>query len=69
MILEITSPGNGDFDFLNSIEIFIAAENLEEVKIAWKDNIPADGLTYLELKTSSADLKDFIKEDRFTLKL
>ena len=69
MILEITSPANGDFDFLNSIEIFMAAENQDEVKIAWKDNIPAEGLAYLELETSSADLKDFIKEDRFTLKL
>tara|TARA_R110000787_G_scaffold43892_2_gene107534 strand:+ start:125384 stop:125920 length:537 start_codon:yes stop_codon:yes gene_type:complete len=69
MILEINSPSNRNFDFLNSIEIFITAENQPEVRMAWKDNIPSNSGNIIELETSSDDLKDYIKQDKFTLRL
>ncbi len=69
MVLEITSPSNGDFDFLNSIEIFISAEDQAEVKIAWKENIPSNSGNKIELETSGADLTNFIKKDKFILRL
>jgi hypothetical protein len=67
--LTLTSPSNGDFSFLKSIEIFISADGLSEVKIAWKENIPSDVDNYIELETSDTDLKEYIKKDKFKLRL
>jgi hypothetical protein len=64
-----TSPPNGNLGFLKSIEIFISAEGLSEVKVAWKENIPASVDKYLELETTVADLKEFIKKDEFAFRL
>jgi hypothetical protein len=69
MELTLTSPSNGDFGFLKSIEIFILADGLPEEKIAWKDNIPSSGVQFLALETTESDLKEFIKKDEFTLRL
>lgn len=69
MDLTVTSPGNGNFGFLKSIEIFISAQGLPEEKIAWKNNIPSNIGNYLELETSSADIKEYIKKDKYTLRL
>lgn len=67
--LTLTSPSNADFSFLKSINIFISAEGLSEAKIAWKDNIPDDIGTVLSLEITNADLKEYIKKDKFTLRL
>jgi hypothetical protein len=67
--LTLTSPSNADFSFLESISVFILAEGLSEAKIAWKDNIP-DGIgTVLNLEITDADLKEYIKKDKFSLRL
>lgn len=65
--LTITSPEKGDFRFLRSIEIYLAADSLEEILVAWKDNIPSDIGQFLDLETSSADLQEYIKKDAFKL--
>ena len=67
--LTITSPESGDFRFLRSIEIYLAADSLEEILVAWKDNIPSDIDKFLELETSSADLQEYIKKDAFKLRV
>ena len=67
--LTLTSPPNGDLGFLKSIEIFINADGLSEVKVAWKENIPSNVEKYLDLETTNADLKEFIKKDEFSLRL
>ncbi len=67
--LTLTSPSNGDLGFLKSIEIFLTADGLPEVKIAWKDNIPSSVDKYLELVTTTTDLKEYIKKDEFSLKV
>ncbi|WP_462280969.1 hypothetical protein [Salinivirga cyanobacteriivorans] len=69
MDLTLTSPSNGDFGFLNSIEIYISAEDVSEVRIAWKEDIPSNVGQYLELETSGADIKEFIKKDEFKLRV
>ena len=69
MTLEISTPTDGNFNFLNSIQIYISAENEEEVRIAWKDDIPANSSKVIHLDTSSDDLKAFIKKDAFKLRL
>ena len=67
--LTIESPTNGDFSFLESIEIYIAAEGYQETKIAWKENIAENVGNSLVLEVANSDLKDFIKQDKFTLKV
>lgn len=67
--LTLTSPTNGDLGFLKSIEIYITADGLSDVKVAWKDNIPSNIDKFLELDTSNADIQEFIKKDEFSLKV
>ncbi len=69
MVLEITSPDNGHFNFLNAIDIYISADNEPEVKIAWKENIPSDSSKRITLETSDEDLKKYLKKDYFKLRL
>jgi len=69
MDLTITSPSNGDFGFLESINIFITADGLPDVKIAWMDNVPADAGKSLSLETTNSDLKGFLKKESFSLKI
>lgn len=67
--LSINSPAEGDFGFLESIEIFLSADDLDEVRIAWNDAVPTDAGKYLELETSSQDLQEYIKKDAFDLRV
>jgi hypothetical protein len=69
MELDITAPETGDFDFLNSIKIYISAEDEEEVIIAWLDEVPETSENVLNLETSSEDLKNYIKSDTYTLRV
>jgi hypothetical protein len=69
MDLTLTAPSDGDLSFLQSIEIFISADDLPEEKIAWKDDVPSDVGKYLELETVETDLKEYIKKDEFTLRV
>ena len=66
--LVITSPSGADFSFLESIEVFISADGLDELKIASKVEVPQD-VTTLDLEVSDADLKEFIKKDSYSLRL
>lgn len=68
LTLTLSSPPNGDFSFLKSLSIFLSADGLEETKIAWIENISADSKS-LELEVSQDDLKEYIKKDKFTLRL
>ena len=67
--LTITSPSSADFSFLESIEIYISADGLQEVKVAYKDPVPANDGTVLNMDLIDIDIKDYIKKDSFTLKL
>lgn len=69
MKLTLSSPENGDFGFLKTIEIFISAEGVPEQRIAWKENVPDDIDKNLQLETSNMDLKEFIKKEKFKLRL
>ncbi|NNK81188.1 MAG: hypothetical protein HKO93_06795 [Flavobacteriales bacterium] len=67
--LTLTSPDNGDFDFLEEIEIFIEAEGLEEKRIAYLSEVPTNSIRFLDLTVSESDLKEFIKKDEFSLRV
>ena len=67
--LKITSPDQEDFSFLESIEIYITAEGMDEVLIASKTEVPQDVGDLLDLDTSSIDIQEYIKMDSFQLRL
>lgn len=65
----ILEPTDGNFNFLNKIEIFVKTDALEEKLIAWKDNIPNDIGNYLELETTNSDLKKYLTSDAIRVRL
>lgn len=67
--LAITAPSNQTFSFVNSIEVYISSPNHSEVLVASKTDIPADAGTTLSLGIPDQDLKDYIKDSKFTLRL
>ncbi|TVR76144.1 MAG: hypothetical protein EA412_14280 [Chitinophagaceae bacterium] len=69
LTLTITSPQNGNFDILKSITIYINADGLSEKKIAWKEDIPQNASSVLELETINEDLQEYIKKDEFSIRV
>lgn len=64
----ITSPTDADFSFLNSVEVYISAEGLDEIKIAEKEVDKTAG-SILDVDVLDIDLKEYIKKDKFNLRL
>jgi hypothetical protein len=69
LTLNLTSPSDGNFNFLNKIDIFIRADGVDESLIAYKQNIQPAGNKSIELETVDTDLQDYIKKDRFVLRV
>ena len=69
LTLNITDPENANFNFLEEIRIYIKTENVEETEIANLLNIENSNSRVLELKTLNKELKDYVKEDQFTLRV
>ena len=66
--LTVASPEGEDFSFLNSIEVYISAEGLEEIKIA-EEQVAEDAGNVLDVDVLDRDLKEYIKKDNFNLRL
>lgn len=66
--LNITTPTESDFSFLESIDVFISAEGLDEIKIASKTMVP-ETVSTLDLDVTDIDLKEYIKKDTYSLRL
>ena len=67
--LTLSIPDDGDFSFLKAIEIYISADGLDELKIAWKEDIPSTVADYIELDTADEDLQEYIVKDEFSLRV
>ena len=67
--LTIETPEDGDFNFLKEIHIYINAEDIEEVEIANAFNLEDNNATTLTLEVTDEELKEFIKKDRFNLRV
>lgn len=67
--LDINSPSDGDFRFLESVQVFINAEGLAEIEIASLNPVPDNVGPSIELETSENDLKEYIKKDKFNLRV
>lgn len=68
LTLTITNPPSQTFNFLSSIHLYIIAEGLPEVEIAYRDNIDATS-TSVDLVTTGADLTEYIKKDNYSLRV
>jgi hypothetical protein len=66
--LTFTQPQYANFDCMKSIKVFIAAENLAELKIAEYEDIPL-GLTILPLDIVDNNLIEYIKSETYTLRV
>ncbi len=67
--LTVIRPKNRSFDFLHRIEVFISADEYQEILVAKKDNIPDTIGTRLELDTTDEELKKYLTSDQFNLRL
>ncbi|QCX40107.1 hypothetical protein FF125_17250 [Aureibaculum algae] len=67
--LTLVSPDNEDFSFLESIKIYIVAEGLQELEIAFNEDVSETIGKTLELQTVDVDIQEYIKKDKFSLKV
>lgn len=56
----------GNFDPVESIEIKIKAQGLDEITFASKDNVP-DGLTFATLDVYDGEMKKYLEASEYTL--
>ena len=67
--LEITSPDDSDFSFLESLEVYISADGLDEIMIASKEVVDENVGDVLDVDVLDVDLKEYIKKDNFNLRM
>lgn len=67
--LDITSPSDQDFSFLESVEVFLSAEGLQEIRIAYVDEVPDTIGNSISLDVEDVDIKEYIKKDKVNLRL
>jgi len=67
MSFQITNPASANFNFLESVHLYISADGLEEKLVAYMDNVP-DGLTTLELITITDPLDAYIKQSTYDIR-
>lgn len=66
--LDLIAPSDGDFNFLNEIEIFITADGLPEVLIASDLDIEPNDSRSLDLDIEDVELREYIVQDTYTLR-
>lgn len=69
LTVKITNPSGETFSFVNEIEIYIDSPNQPEILIANKTDIPSSVGNFLSLNVIETDLKEYIKDDTFSLRL
>ena len=69
LILTLNAPNNADFSFLESISVYMNAQDLPEVEIAWEDDVPDNAGNQISLNVSNEDFKEYIKKDEFSLRV
>lgn len=69
LLFTIQSPASGNFNFLNSVEIYLSSPNNTEILVASKYNIPETGLTQLDMDVSATNLKNFLQDETYNLRV
>lgn len=65
---EITAPVGEDFNFLESIHIYISADGLDELELAYLDPVPDLSVSTLTLTTTEHDFAEHIKQENFSIR-
>ena len=66
---EMETNSESTFAVNDTRKDLIAADDLEEIRIAYLEEVPEDAGNVITLDTSDADLKEYIKKDQFSLRL
>ena len=68
IVMNMQSPANEDFGFLKEVELFLGADNLPEVSVAYLRDIPANAGRTLQLTSTNVKLDKYLKATSFTLR-
>lgn len=68
MTLKITSPSDGDFNFLESIKVYLSAEGLDEILIASKTAVP-EGVNEIDLDSEGQNLEEYVKKEEMNIRI
>ena len=66
LTLTISDPATENFNFLQSIKIYIGTNDSDKVLLASQDNVPT-GVSTIELVSSNTQLDKYIKASSYTL--
>jgi hypothetical protein len=66
--ISVVNPTGANLDFMNSLEIYIAAGSISESLFAKKTPIPS-GSSSIAMDLEGQNLKDYIFEDKFKMRL
>lgn len=69
MELEIVSPSGQEFDFLENIELFISADGLDEILLAYVYDMNNSVGNVINITCSLTDFQEYIKQDKFNLRV
>lgn len=67
--LSVKTPSGGTLSFLKSVNIYAIADGLPEVKVAYKDDVPANVGATLSLDVTGAELREYFKKDKYVLRI
>lgn len=69
MSISVTSPADKELNFLKSLHIYINAEDLPELLLAFHENVPSNAGASLSLQTTGDDFKEYITKETYTLRV
>lgn len=69
LVFTVQSPASSNFDFLKNVEIYLSSPNNAEVLVAYRYDIPETGLKQLEMETSETNLKDFLQDESYQVRV
>lgn len=67
--IDIITPDDGNFNFLESIKVLVSAEGLDDTEIAANTSVSQDSVRSISLEVTDTELLDFLKEEKFELKV
>lgn len=68
MTLSTEKPAGQNFNFLNSIHIFISAPGQNDTLLAYRDSVPL-GVTQFPLQTTGTLLDPYVEADTYTIRV
>ena len=69
LTLTLENPEDSNFNFLKELRIFLSADGLQEIEIAFVTDNPNSGTKTLQLETTGAELREYIKKPEFQLRV